>query len=219
MDSASVFNPSFLEFLKTYVDVHHSIYPTVPPQGIYFEALVEKTFRAINRPMTLIKVGGTTQPRYDILFEDHRISLKTETGKSTKHNSITITKLCTTEKEPWTVESLKERAVAHLSRYDTILMLRAIWEPHQMRYQLIEIPVHLLKLLETADFEIIGNREGRKSLGATVMRGNEAVFRAHFDASDGKCSLRNLHTRNCKVLREWEKERPALAIVAETDPS
>lgn len=68
------------DILKTFVDVHHSIYPTVPPQGIYFEALVERTFRAIHKPLTVVRAGGVNQPRYDIEFEGHRISLKTETG-------------------------------------------------------------------------------------------------------------------------------------------
>ena len=216
--TSNIFDLGFLEFLKIHVDVHHSIYPTVPPQGIYFEALVERTFTAIHKPMTLIKVGGTTQPRYDILFEGHRISLKTETGKGTKPNSITITKLCTTEKEPWTAESLKARALAHLGRYDTILMLRAVWGPRLMHYQLVEIPVPLLQLLETAAPQPVGNRVGRQSLAPDVRRGDEVVFRVHFDASDGKCSIRNLRMQNCHLLREWDKERVASAIVADPDP-
>jgi hypothetical protein len=176
--AGNIFDPGFLEFLKIHVDVHHSIYPTVPPQGIYFEALVERTFVAIHKPLILIKVGGTTQPRYDILFEGHRISLKTETGKGTRPNSITITKLCTTEKEPWTADSLKARALAHLGRYDTVLMLRAVWGSSLMRYQLIEIPVPLLQLLETAAPQPVGNRLGRQSLAADVHRGDEVVFRS-----------------------------------------
>ena len=215
--ATTIFDPGFLEFLKIHIDVHHSIYPTVPPQGIYFEALVERTFSSIHKPMTVIKVGGTTQPRYEILFEDHRISLKTETGKGTKSESITITKLCTTEKEPWAPESLKARVLAHLSRYDTILMLRAIWQPNLMRYQLVEIPVPLLKLLDTGTPLPIGKRTGRQSLGMDVLRGDETVFRVHFDASDGKCSIRNLRIKNCRILREWDKERPKLAVEAAPD--
>ena len=113
VETGGIFDPGFLTFLKTFVDVHHSIYPTVPPQGIYFEALVERTFRAIHKPLTVIRGGGVNQPRYDIQFEGHRISLKTETGLGTKRHSINITKLCTTEREPWEAETLKTRAVEH----------------------------------------------------------------------------------------------------------
>ena len=92
------------------MDVHHSIYPTLPPQGIYFEALVERTFRAIHKPLTVIRTGGVNQPRYDIQIEGLRISLKTETGIGTRRHPINITKLCTTEREPWDAETLKARA-------------------------------------------------------------------------------------------------------------
>lgn len=110
MDETSVFGSAFLTFLKTFVDVHHSIYPTLPPQGIYFEALVERTFRAIHKPLTVMRTGGVNQPRYDIQIEGLRISLKTETGIGTRRHPINITKLCTTEREPWDAETLKARA-------------------------------------------------------------------------------------------------------------
>jgi len=66
-----------------------------------------------------------------------------ETGAATKDKRITITKLCTTEKEPWTPDVLIGRVMAHLSRYDVILMLRAVWEHPLIHYQILEIPIDL----------------------------------------------------------------------------
>lgn len=215
MASAGIFDPGFLTFLKTFVDVHHSIYPTVPPQGIYFEALVERTFRAIHKPLTVIKAGGVNQPRYDIQFEGHRISLKTETGLGTKHDLINITKLCTTERDPWEGEILKARALEHLSRYDVILMLRAVWELQTMRYQLVDIPVALLRLLAGCLPAPVGKRVTRRSLGADVIDGGKIMFRVHFDGSDGKCQIRNLRLRDCTLLLEWEKLREQTATIPE----
>lgn len=213
MAGSNIFGPGFLEFLKTFVDVHHSIYPTVPPQGIYFEALVERTFRAIHQPLTVVKSGGVNQPRYDIQFEGHRISLKTETGLGTKRSSINITKLCTTEREPWDAETLKARAIEHLSRYDTILMLRAIWETGRMRYQIVDIPVALLELLASCEPLPVGKRPNRQSLGADVIKDGEIAYRVHFDGSDGKCSIRNLRMKDCDLLLEWEKLREPAAVM------
>jgi hypothetical protein len=193
--------------------LHHSIYPTVPPQGIYFEALVERTFRAIHKPLTVIRAGGVNQPRYDIEFEGYRISLKTETGLGTKRHSINITKLCTTGRDPWEAETLKTRALEHLSRYEIILMLRAIWEPQTMRYQLVDIPVELLRLLAGCEPAPVGRRVTRRSLGADVVRDGETLFRVHFDGSDGKCQIRNLRMRDCTLLLEWEKLREPTAIM------
>jgi hypothetical protein len=36
------------------------------------------------------------------------------------------------------------------------------------------------------------------------MKENEKVFHVHFDASDGKCTIRDLLTKNCDMLIEWD---------------
>ena len=140
------FGLDFQEALRGLIAVHHSIYPLAPPQGIYFEALVERAFRRTKKPFTWIEPTGRNQPKHDLLVEDIRISLKTETGCGTDPEKILITKLCTTEKEPWAAEDLIHRVVDHLERYDLILMLRAIWQLPIIKYQLLEIPIELLRL-------------------------------------------------------------------------
>lgn len=199
-----LFPVSFQIALQALVNVHHSIYPMIPPQGIYFEALVEEAFRKVKKPFTLI--GGTrrNQPTHDLFVEDCRISLKTETGTGTKEKRISITKLCTTEKEPWTAEVLRERALEHLSRYDVILMLRAVWVVPLIHYQLVEIPVPVLRRLETASLDFVGKRKGRQSIGADVFDGSQLLFHVHFDGSDGKCQIRNFDIAHCVMLNEWD---------------
>ncbi len=49
------------------------------------------------------------------------MSLKTETGLGTKSDQITITKLCTTEREPWDAPTLVGRVLEHLSRYQPVV--------------------------------------------------------------------------------------------------
>lgn len=200
----AVFPNSFLIAIQTLVNVHHSIYPKLPPQGIYFEALVQEAFKKIKKPFTLIEEAGRNLPSHDLLVENTRISLKTETGAGTDPEYINITKLCTTEREPWTPTVLIKRVLQHLNRYDVVLMLRAVWELPLIHYQLLEIPVNLLKLIRTADLQPVGKRSGRKSLGADVLRKGQEVFHVHFDGSDGKCQVRNLHVRNCVMLQEWD---------------
>ena len=201
---SKIFPSDFLVTLRGLIGVHQSIYPDVPPQGIYFESLVEEAFKRIKKPFTIVEPTGRNQPRHDLLVENTRISLKTETGEGTDLRKIAITKLCTTEQDPWTAESLVERAMQHLSRYDIILMLRAVWELPVVHYQLVEIPVDLLKLMRTATFEPVGRRKGRKSLGVDVFRGREKVFHVHFDGSDGKCQVRDLAVSNCVMLETWD---------------
>lgn len=184
--------------------MHHSIYPRVPPQGIYFEALVEKAFKTIKKPFTVIEGTTRNQPSHGLLVEDKRLSLKTEIGTGTDAHFISITKLCTTEREPWTADLLIGRALQHLERYDVILMLRAVWQRPMIHYQLVEIPVDMLTLVRMADLRPVGRRPGRQSLGADVWRGEVKLFHVHFDGSDGKCQIRNLDLRECLVLLDWD---------------
>lgn len=194
----------FPEAIRFFVSLHHQLYPAVPPQGIYFESLVENAFRRIKKPFTVIEAGGRNQPRHDLLVEDRKLSIKTETGYGTSLERITITKLCTTEREPWTADRLVERVQEHLSRYDLIVMLRAIWARPLIHYQLLEIPVSLLKKIAPEEFGEVGRRAGRRSLGADIKEDDQKLFRVHFDASDGKCSIRDLHINYCALLLDWD---------------
>ena len=83
-------------------------------------------------------------------------------------------------------------------------MLRAIWEPPLIHYQLLEIPVEILRLIQAADLQLVGRRKGRQSLGADVFQDGELIFHVHFDGSDGKCQIRNLHVRKCVLLLGWD---------------
>lgn len=200
------FPADFLIAIRALVNVHHSIYPRVPPQGVYFEALVEEAFRRIKKPFALIEATARNQPRHDLLVEGTRISLKTETGIGTDPERIAITKLCTTEREPWAPAVLIERVLEHLGRYDVILMLRAVWEPPLIHYQLLEIPIETLRLIRTAEVRPVGRRRGRGSLGADVWRGETKLFHVHFDGSDGKCQIRDLRVQDCIMLQAWDLE-------------
>ena len=206
-DHRHVFTADFIVTLRGLIGVHQSIYPETPPQGIYFEALVEEAFKRIRKPVTVIEPGGRNQPRHDLLVENVRISLKTETGDSTKLDQITITKLCTTEREPWEAGVLVGRVMEHLSRYDVILMFRALWSIQAIQYQLVEIPVEKLRLIAAANVEPVGHRTGRQSLGADVTDQGQKIYRVHFDASDGKCSVRSLGVHHCVLLETWEVRR------------
>ena len=85
-----------------------------------------------------------------------------------------------------------------------MLMLRAIWDLPVIHYQLLEIPLDLLRLIGKAKPKPVGSRPGRQSLGADVYRGYDKVFHVHFDGSDGKYQVRELAVTDCELLREWD---------------
>ncbi len=86
-----------------------------------------------------------------------------------------------------------------------LLMLRAIWQQGLIRYQLLEIPLDLLKLMTNTTVIPIGKHLGRNSMAADVYGGNEKLFRVHFDGADGKCQIHRLSQNRCRVLLEWDQ--------------
>jgi hypothetical protein len=91
-------------------------------------------------------------------------------------------------------------------RYDFILMLRAIWKVPLIHYQLVEIPISLLRMMASIKFAEVGHRTGRRSIGGDMVEHGHVLFHVHFDGSDGKCQIRNLNVKYCDVLLEWDTE-------------
>ena len=201
-----LFTEPFFDRLRHWINTHHTVYPRLPPQGIYFESLVERAFLHSGWPREQVVLENPNSPRADIRVGQTRLSLKTETGKITRRDRISITKLCTTEKGEWISNALIEHALAHLSRYEGILMLRALWGESIIDYQLIDVPISLLQKIRQCEALPVGRRKGRQSLGCDVVEGNEVLFHVHFDGADGKCQVRNLRLDRCATLMEWEQE-------------
>jgi hypothetical protein len=202
------FSEQFLSKLKELIDLHHSLYPVVPPQGIFFEYLAEQAFKRAGWPKEAVILSTPNSPMHDLTVGSLRISLKTETGKITREHFISITKLCTTETGTWDSPSLIAHALSHLDRYDHILMLRAIWAKAAIHYQLIDIPLKVLRLISSFTVVPVGRRRGRQSLGVDVLEDGKRVFHIHFDGADGKCQIRGLTVGRCKVLLEWDQALP-----------
>lgn len=209
MPNGTLFSQDFIAKLRTWIATHHTVYPHLPPQGIYFESLVERAFLHTGWPRDQVILTHPNSPRADITVGETRLSLKTETGNITRRRLISITKLCTTETGEWTSEALIRHALNHLSRYEGILMLRAVWERENIiDYQLVEIPLSLLRRMQGCVAQPVGNRQGRRSLGFDVVEGDDILFHIHFDGADGKCQLRNLRVDRCVRLAEWEQAVP-----------
>lgn len=195
----------FCQMVRTLVTSHHSVYPWLPPQGIFFEALIRQAFWQLGWPGTELVESTPNSPEHDLLVGHHRVSIKSETGKGTRPDFITITKLCTTEREPWDAATLVERVLSHLSRYDRIVMLRAIWRGEYFHYQLLEIPIGLLAAMRLGTFGPVGRRLGRRSIGGDISDpAGTPLFHVHFDGSDGKCQVRRLAVARTTMFLEWD---------------
>jgi len=203
--AVEVFTEEFLSAVESLVNRHHTIYPRLPPQGLFFEALVEQAFRRAGWSREEVVPTTPNSPWHDLSVGGVRLSIKSETGKATRVNKISITKLCTTETGEWNTGALVRHAIAHLSRHDRMLMVRAIWQESAFHYQLVEIPLQLLARMKETRFSEVGKRQGRRSLAADVTDQGEKIFRVHFDGADGKCQIHGLLINRCRTLREWQQ--------------
>jgi hypothetical protein len=200
-----LFTDDFLCKVESLIRRHHTIYPRLPPQGLFFEAIVEQAFRLAGWSGEQVVPTTPNSPWHDLGIGGIRISIKSETGKATRLDRISITKLCTTEKGDWNAPALISHAIAHLGRYDKMLMLRSIWRERAFEYQLLEIPLAILAKMKGGQFAEVGTRPGRRSLAADVMDGETRMFRVHFDGADGKCQIRDLLVGLCRMLRGWRQ--------------
>jgi hypothetical protein len=200
-----LFTARFVKTLRKWIQTHHTVYPRLPPQGIYFESLVERAFLRSGWRRSLVVLENPNSPRADIKIGDTRLSLKTETGLITRRDRISITKVCTTEKGEWTSVGLIGHTLSHLTRYDGILMLRALWGDGLLDYQLVDIPIRLLELMRNCTAVDVGRRAGRRSLGFDVVERDTVLFHVHFDGADGKCQIRGLRIDQCLMIAEWQQ--------------
>ena len=203
--AVEIFTKKFLSAVQSLVKRHHTIYPRLPPQGLFFEALVEQAFRQAGWSSDELIATAPNSPLHDISVGRVKLSIKSETGKATRPKKISITKLCTTEKGEWNARDLIAHTMAHVNRHDKILMMRTIWRERSFDYQLIEIPLKLLMLMKLAEFSKVGTRRGRSSIAADVIDRGEKVFRVHFDGADGKCQVHGLLVNRCRLLRTWKQ--------------
>jgi hypothetical protein len=205
MMAVEIFTDTFLSAVQSLVQRHHTIYPSLPPQGLFFEALVQQAFRMAGWNKADIIPTTPNSPQHDLSVSGVRLSIKSETGKATKTTRISITKLCTTETGNWDAASLVAHAIAHINRCDKMLMLRAIWRERTFDYQLLEIPLELLCRMRKVIFCQVGTRDGRRSFAADVVDGDRNLFRVHFDGADGKCQIHRLLVDLCPMLRSWQQ--------------
>ena len=196
------------------VERHHSIYPRIPPQGIFFESLVERAFLAVGWPRNQVIPTAPNSPSHDLTVGATKISVKSETGLGTKPTRISITKLCTTETGEWTSEALICHALNHLARYDYILMLRAMLSPGvAYHYQLLDVPLDLLRRIDGLTAQPVGTaprptqlghgrawrrrrlvprplRRGRREVPDTAASGGALPNAARMGAADRRLSRR-----------------------------
>jgi hypothetical protein len=64
-----------------------------------------------------------------------------------------------------------------------MLMLRAVWSENILQYQLVDVPLELLRLIRQVELSYVGRRQGRRSMGGDISIGDEVAFHVHYDGA------------------------------------
>jgi len=175
----------------------------------------------------------STNPGEDVIVDGVKFSLKTEaSAKLTPNKSITISKLmearwireCRT-----TADFAREtiyRVVSHLRKYERIIILRAYDIPStspenqtvtplipdsdavktlpKVRYDLYEIPLNILMLIERLEESSFKPRTKNGGSSAKVYTAdNQAAFTLILDGSVEKITISNLRIDLCFLHGSW----------------
>ena len=186
--------------------VHHSVnLHTLDKKA--FEYSFRDSLRADGRTAELDP--SSTYPGADIAVDSIPISLKTEGAKSTKREFIHISKLMESawmkpfKKLEDFQKGISDHILKHLGKYERMFSLRAFSIPNGQEYELVEIPLEILRaasLVRTEDLSPITKAHGTH---AWVKWDGVRAFRLTFDGSDDKITIASLARHLCKIHAEW----------------
>lgn len=149
----------------------------------------------------------------DMTVDGVPYSLKTEGGKSVRRDVAHISKFmelramrgCRTAAD--FVALTKEHFVPHTNRYQKILSLRSWRGGQEIEYQLLEIPISILKRANLLEEEDFGEPTQGGSCSAIVRsQEGDPLFTLVYDGSVEKITLRGIIVEACTDHCRWTVE-------------
>jgi len=202
----------FAEAFAARILIHHALMASEMKKR-RFEYALQQTARAVGYDAELTR--SRTNPGQDIRIDGTAFSLKTEAASNIRPDKITISKFqearwirnCHTPAE--FAEGTRRNVGRHLNQYERILLLRVFelekdsFSGESVRYDLVEIPVPLLrKALELPDEEFDEETKAGSS-GADIREAGRRLFRLTLDGSVEKVTIRSLLVDACIEHGSW----------------
>lgn len=187
--------------------IHHATHIQKFKKKAFEFAFAESKLR---QGHTVSIVDDPTHPGADVVIDETKFSLKTEAAKSIKKDKLTISKLmearwirdCKTGND--FANMTRERVLSHLDEYERIIVFRAFdVEGPAVEYELIEIPVELLRKMENLTHDCFSKRTKNGSSSAKVSLGGKVAFQLSFDGSVEKVTIRSLLVEYCRKHASW----------------
>ncbi|MEX0609335.1 MAG: hypothetical protein WD016_11505 [Balneolaceae bacterium] len=146
-------------------------------------------------------------PGHDITINDTKVSLKTQADRNIKEDYLWISKFMELGKGNWgdnpmDLTLLLDQFLTHLQNYDRILILRALSKEPTWHYELVEIPIELLREAENGELEMKIESVQFPKPGYCYVKGSddELKYQLYFDGgSERKLQIKSLDKKFCRV--------------------
>ena len=174
-----------------------------------FEYTLKYACEAVEFDVTLN--ANPTFPAEDLNINGTSFSLKTQADRGIRPGGVYIQKLMEARwirdyDDPVGLTDAARRKIgAHLASYQRMLVLRAFNVlDGGYRYQLVEVPLPLLRLVSSLPDRAFPEKNKARSSGADVRDDRGVAFRVLLDGSVEKVRLFNIRIDRCVVHAEWQ---------------
>lgn len=226
-EDSDIIDETVLESISDLIKVHHAFSRQALSKD-RFEYALEGAVKVSNRRAELAPRGNAG---HDITIDNARFSLKTEAAAGSKEDAIHISKFMELGKGDWTLEDLRDKMLAHMGRYERILVFRYLPQKKSKdvviahRYELVEIPKELLMRAMTAQLIVCRNSTQSPKPGYGIVFSNdesrslidEDAFLAarhknifgqalslYFDGgTERKLQIKHLDKKYCRMHATW----------------
>lgn len=203
---SDLFDDLTIENFGDALRIHHS-FSAEPFSKDKFEYVLEKVLVLSGHVASLAPKG---QRGHDITIDGVRVSLKTQADSSIQEDKIWISKFMELGKGNWgdnpqDLEYLRDSFLQHLTKYDRIFTLRALKRAPEWFYELIEIPMSLMKAAKKGVFEMkLDSRQFPKPGYCYVRPEGKLAYQLYFDGGgERKLQIKNIKKIYCKVHATW----------------
>ncbi len=208
LNESDLFDEVILQNFGDAMRVHHS-FSSEPFSKDKFEYVLVNVLKISGLKAELAPKGN---PGYDATVGDVRLSLKIQADKDIKESTIWISKFMELGKGIWgedhaNLEGLRDQFLNHVENYEKILSLRAIKKAPNWQYELVEIPISVLKLASSSELEMKVNSRQFPKPGYCYVRNEQGqnIFSLSFDGGgERKLQVKNLRKEYCQVHAKWE---------------
>lgn len=204
--ASDIVNSGVLEIFGDALRIHHAMSRRALSKTP-FEYAFEKALQLSGIKASL--ANSATNPGYDLMINDFRVSLKTEAAKKIQEKTIHVSKWMEMGKGLWDPVNIQlPRFLQHLNEYDRILTLRCLEQTERLYwYELVEIPKDLMLAAAQGSMEAAKKTRQETSPWYCRVKGADNIvqYYLYFDAgSERKLQVKGLRKDMCVLHATWK---------------